>query len=145
MCTGKEHIQDANGSSPARGLNKTTWGLVCAFLALNLAACICFKEGGTNPDLHWLFFVVGNALGITSTWFIMLLYQRVNANVAMALTSSLGFVSVQLIYWRLYHSPMNLIQWGGIAIVLAGTLMATWNPESASARQAVSPVVENDA
>ena len=132
-------MQSSGGSSVGHGWNMAVWGLLGIFLTLNLAASICFKEGGTNPALHWLFFVVGNALGITSTWFVMRLYQRVNANVAMALTFGLGFVSVQLVYWRLYHSPLDLLQWGGIGIVLVGTLMATWSPGKASAKQAVSP------
>jgi multidrug transporter EmrE-like cation transporter len=126
-------------------LNKAGWVLLCIFLVLNLAASVCFKEGGTNPALHWLCFVVGNVLGIASTWFIMLLYLRVNANVAMALTSSLGFVSVQLVYWRLYHSPLDLLQWIGIGIVLVGTLMATWSPGPASATQVIFPALEDNA
>jgi len=109
---------------------KTSAVLLAIYLVFNLAASICFKEGGTNQTLHWVFFVGGNILGITSTWFVMRLYQRVNVNVAMALTFGFGFVSVQLTYWRLYHSPLDLYQWGGIALVLVGTLMAAWSPTS---------------
>ena len=138
-------MQSAGGLSAGHGWNKAAWGLLGIFLALNLVASVCFKEGGTNPALHGLFFVVGNAFGITSTWFVMQLYQRVNANVAMALTFGLGFVSVQLVYWRLYHSPLNLLQWGGIGVVLVGTLMAAWSPGPASAKQAVSTAGEGNA
>ncbi len=119
-------------------LTMAVGGVLAAFLALNLAASICFKEGGTDPALRWVFFVVGNILGITSTWFVMRLYQRVNANVAMALTSSLGFVSVQLAYWLLYHSPLDWLQWSGIALVLAGTLMAAWSPSQTLGKQGVN-------
>ena len=138
-------MKDMDGSVTGHCLNKAAFGLLGMFLALNLAGSVCFKEGGTNQALHWQFFILGNALGISSTWFVMLLYQRVNANVAMALTSSLGFVSVQLLYWLLYRSPMSLLQWGGIAIVLVGTLMAAWSPGPAPAIQPASPVAKGEA
>jgi drug/metabolite transporter (DMT)-like permease len=128
-----------------RGWTTAAWRLLGIFLALNLAACVCFKEGGTNPDFHWLFFVVGNVFGIASTWFVMRLYQQGSANVVMALTSSLGFVSVQLVYWWLYRSPLDLLQWGGIGIVLVGTLMAAWTPGPVPEKQAASATVEDGA
>lgn len=114
-------------------MGKTAWGLLGGFLAFNLAANIFFKEGAANSSLYWPFFIAGNILGITSTLFVMRLYQRLNANVAMAMTSSLGFVSVQLVFWRLYRSPLDALQWGGIGLILIGTVMAAWRPLTSTA------------
>ncbi len=128
--------------SPSPGA-KVSAGFLAGYLTFNLAASFCFKEGGTSPAYHWAFFVGGNILGITSTWFVMRLYQHLNVNVAMALTFGLGFVSVQLAYWRIYHSPLDLRQWGGIALVLVGTLMAAWSP--GSVKSATSSVAAGEA
>ena len=92
---------------------------------MNLAASICFKEGGTDSGHRIVYFIVGNAMGITSTAFLMGVYARMNVSIAMVLATSGGFLTVQLAFWLLYHTPLTWLQGGGILLVAAGTTIAS--------------------
>ena len=56
----------------------------------------------------------------------MRLYSHLNVNVAMILCQSGAFTLTQGVYWQLYRTHLSPLQWGGIAVVLIGTLLATW-------------------
>ena len=102
-----------------------TAALLVAYLAFNLGAGLCIKEGGTDAAHRLMYFVCGNALGITSTAFLMGVYARMNVNLAMVLATSGGFLSVQLVFWLLYRSPLTWVQGFGVLMVAAGTAMAS--------------------
>lgn len=109
-------------------LKKVNWGsliLLSGFLLLNLAASICFKEGGTDAAHRLHYFIGGNLLGISSTALMMGLYKRMNVNMAMVLATCGSSVVVQLTFWRLYHTPLTGLQVAGIALTVLGTAIAT--------------------
>ncbi len=99
--------------------------LLSGFYVVNLAACLCFKEGGTNVSDRTFYFIVGNILGITSTALLMGVYARMNVNLAMVLATSGSFVMVQVLFWLLYRSPLTWLQCIGILLVGIGTVMAS--------------------
>lgn len=102
-----------------------TVALLIGFYVFNLAASLCFKEGGTDVSRRIFYFIVGNALGISSTALLMGVYARMNVNLAMILTTSGSFLLVQLVFWLLYHSPLSGLQGLGILMVGIGTVMAS--------------------
>jgi multidrug transporter EmrE-like cation transporter len=113
----------------------TIIALLAGLLILQVPANLAFTYGSLHPDRYWLSFAVGNLLGVSSIWFMMQLYQRMNANVAMAVGGGLSFVLVQLALTMFFHGRINLLQWGGIATILAGTLVTILAGEaSATAR-----------
>ena len=122
--------QDRNRLSPESPGNEARRRGVLFYMlgywAVGLAAGLCFKEGGTDAPHRLLYFIVGNALGITSTWFLMKVYARMNVNLAMLITGSVAFVAFQFTLRVLYHATMTAIQWTGILAVLVGMTMATW-------------------
>lgn len=118
---------DRSSPKERRGLSRAsaTAALLIGYYVVGLAANLCFKEGGTDPSRRLFYFIVGNALGITSTALLMGVYARMNVNLAMVLATSGSFVLVQLTFWLLYHSPLTWLQWLGILLVGAGTAMAS--------------------
>jgi len=102
------------------------------FALFNLGATWCFKQGGTDPAHRLACFIGGNALGVTSTWFMMQLCRCLNVNIAMVLSGSLAFISVQALFWWLYRPAMQPAQWLGVAVILVGTLLAAWHPVPAT-------------
>jgi multidrug transporter EmrE-like cation transporter len=109
-----------------RVTSKAITGYFLGYWAIGLAAGICFKEGGTDPGHRLVYFLLGNALGISSTWFLVRLYARMNVNLAMLVACGGGFVIFQAALWLIYHSRLTLVQGAGIVIVLTGMMMALW-------------------
>ena len=100
--------------------------LFVIYAVVGLASCLAFKQGGTDRPHRVLYFILGNACGITSTWLLMKVYVRMNANLATAIANGAVFVLFQLAAAWLWLAPLTALQWVGIATVLVGTLMATW-------------------
>jgi multidrug transporter EmrE-like cation transporter len=105
---------------------------------LSVATSVAFKQGGTDSAHRLWYFIGGNALGITSTWFLMRTYTRINVNVAMVLAMSVAFIATQVLYWLLYRADLTFVQWFGIFVVAAGTVMAAWHPSPAPANAAAT-------
>jgi multidrug transporter EmrE-like cation transporter len=104
-------------------ISRATAGYFLGYWAIGVAAGVCFKEGGTDSGHRLLYFVVGNVLGISSTWFLVRLYARMNVNLAMLLAGGGGFIIFQVALWLIYHVQLTLAQWAGILMVLAGMVM----------------------
>lgn len=106
-----------------------TWrvvGLLAGYWVLAVAGGVCFKQGGTDEAHRLAYFIGGNALGIGATWFMMRLYSHLNVNVAMILCLSGAYTFTQGLFWLLYRADLAPLQWLGIAIVLLGSALATW-------------------
>jgi hypothetical protein len=116
-------------------------GLLAAYWSLAVVGNVCFKQGGTDAAHRLVYFICGNVLGISSTWFMMRLYSHLNVNIAMIFCMSGAFVSTQGLYWILYHAHLAPLQWGGIALVMVGTALAGWQAGPA-ADQTPEPVPE---
>ncbi len=110
-----------------RGLRRVgyTAALLIGYYVINLAASLCFREGGTDGAHRLFYFIIGNALGITSTVLLMGLYARMQINLALLLVTSGSFTLVQFTFWLVYHSALTWAQVLGIVLVGVGTIMAT--------------------
>ena len=93
------------------------------FLAMQVAANLIFKYG-SGASSRWLpCFIIGNVIGASSIYFMMKLYERLNANLAMAIGGGATFLLVQLALAVAFNSRLSLLQWGGIAAVGIGMAM----------------------
>ena len=106
--------------------SKAITGYFLGYWAIGLAAGVCFKEGGTDSDRRLAYFLLGNVLGISSTWFLVRLYARMNVNMAMLISGGGGFIIFQVALWLIYHVRLTLVQWAGILMVAAGMVMTLW-------------------
>ena len=107
-----------------------------------LAAGICFKEGGTDAAHRLEDFILGNALGITSTWFVIRIYARMNVNLALLIRTGGAFIIFQTALWQIYDARLTLVQWAGILTVLIGMVLSLWprrTKESECPEQGISP------
>jgi multidrug transporter EmrE-like cation transporter len=90
------------------------------FLAMQIAANLIFKYGSMAPSRFVACFVVGNVIGASSIFFLMRLYERMNANVAMAIGGGATFLIVQFALATVFSSRLSTGQWFGIAAVGIG-------------------------
>ena len=102
------------------------------FLAMQVAANLIFKYGSAEPSRWLICFVIGNVIGASSIYFMMKLYERLNANIAMALGGGATFLLVQLALAVTFHSRLSPLQWGGIVTVGIGMALAALGTTSAS-------------
>ena len=110
-------------------MRKTFKATIACFLgywAIGLAAGVCFKEGGTDPDHRLMYFLLGNVLGITSTWFLIRIYARMNVNMAMLVAGGGAFIIFQVALWLIYQAQLTFLQCAGNVTVLAGMILTLW-------------------
>ncbi len=120
-----ENQSEYKDKTKARAMSPAALALLAGVLVINLGASICFKEGGTDAAHRWQYFIGGNVLGISATALLMGLYRFMNANLAMVLVVAIGNMLVQGTFWVLYRAPLTGLQWTGIALAVAGTVIAT--------------------
>ncbi len=123
------NMEMRQGSLRLQGKRLFRAALLAGYLVVGLAANFCFKEGGTDTSHRLFWFIGGNVLGITSTSLLMGLYARMNVNLAMVLATSGSFLLMQGAFWIVYHTPLTALQLGGIAMVGAGTVLASLQSE----------------
>ncbi len=101
------------------------------FWAMQIFANVAFKygsAGGRNRSRRWLAgFLAGNAVGASSIYFVMRIYELMpaNPNLAAVLANCGGFVGSQLVLAWLFRSRLSRIQWAGVCLVVLGTVVAT--------------------
>ncbi|HEY3379549.1 MAG TPA: hypothetical protein VGL77_18895 [Armatimonadota bacterium] len=99
--------------------------LLLVFWAMQVTANLCFKFGSTTPSRWALGFILGNVVGMSSIWFMMKLYARMNPNLAMALAGGGAFLCIQLALSLLFHSRLTQLQWIGMVTVTVGMMLAS--------------------
>lgn len=98
---------------------------VLLFFVLQVGSGLFYKWGADRPGCGWLGFVLGNALGITSTYFLMRVYGRINPNVGEAICRGGYFILIQIAFMVVFHSRLSGIQWIGIALIVSGIAMVS--------------------
>lgn len=98
---------------------------ILIFFVLQVGAGLLFKMGAVHREYWLLGFVAGNMLGITSIYFLMAVYKYLNANVGEAICRGGYFVLIQIAFILVFHSRLNLLQWGGIVMIVTGIFVVT--------------------
>lgn len=111
--------------------------LLLVFWALQVAAYVIFKYGSSADEGHsrrwWICFVGGNLPGGASMYFLMRIYELMptNPNLAIVLAGSGAFIAGQITLAWMFRSRLTPTQWVGVALVAAGTAVATWGGPTA--------------
>lgn len=106
-------------------------GMLVLFWVMQIFANVAFKwgsGGGSERSRRWLAgFLGGNAVGATSIYFLMRIYEMMplNSNLAAVLSVSGAFIGSQLLLAWMFKSRLTLVQWVGIALVASGSAVAT--------------------
>lgn len=101
------------------------YGSILAFFVLQVTAGLVFKYGALHKVYWWHSFVVGNVLGMISIYFLMRVYHDLNPNLGEAICRGGRFVLLQLAFVLVFQSRLNTIQWGGIAMIVAGIFVVS--------------------
>ena len=98
---------------------------IIMFFALQVGSGLLYKWGAEHPQSGWVGFVLGNVLGITSTYFLMRVYAQINPNVGEAICRGGYFVLIQIAFVLVFHSRLCPMQWIGIVLILSGMFVIT--------------------
>ena len=111
--------------------------VIVALALVNLGAVVLsqigFKWAANSQD--WRGFVsgqiIGNLAGFVGVLTLTLLMRYVPMHLATAISMGLGFVLVQVVaaHW-LFHEPLQVGQWLGIALVAIGIIVISFSGRS---------------
>ena len=100
-------------------------GYLVIFWVMQVTAQIFFKWG-SSAATRWIWgFLLGNLLGFSSIWLLMLVYQAMNPNVALGLSTGGSFLITQIVIVLAFKSKVSPIQWAGIAAIVVGMIALT--------------------
>ena len=94
---------------------------VVAFVVSNAWSAMLFKFAAeySGKKALW-YYVVGNLIAALGPLALTLALRRANANIIYAVCYGTGFAAIQIAASRLFHQPLSMLQWGGIAAVGIG-------------------------
>jgi multidrug transporter EmrE-like cation transporter len=99
--------------------------LLVLFWTWQVIAQLFFKHGSGSQQRWLICFVLGNLFGASSIWFLMKLYARMNANLAMALGGGGAFLAIQAVLALVFHTRPAPVQWIAYVLIAVGMAMAT--------------------
>jgi len=93
------------------------------FWAMQVVAQILFKWGSAHSS-YWLWgFFLGNFFGMSSIWFLMLIYKMINPNIALGIAFGGAFLLSQLALALIFKSKINFLAWVGIVMMTVGMIL----------------------
>ncbi len=106
--------------------------LIAVFWGMQVIALLLFKWGST-ADHRWLWgFFGGHSFGVSSIWFLMLLYKTMNPNVAMGICMGGAFLFAQLAMALVFRSALSAVQYFGVLAIAVGILLLSWGKLTAT-------------
>ena len=101
-------------------------------LGMQCVAGLLFKWGSTSDSRWYWGFFVGHLFGVSSMWFLMLLYKTMNPNVALGICFGGMFLLSQVAIALVFRSGISPVQYVGIAVITVGIiLLAVGTPATA--------------
>ncbi|MFZ4262967.1 hypothetical protein ACFRAE_13045 [Sphingobacterium sp. HJSM2_6] len=102
-----------------------------SFWICQIASSIIFKSAGIQPKYQWLGLLLGNAILIGASWFLLQLFKSVPQPIVIALCSGGTFLSVQLAMALWFKESLSLNQILGSFIIIVGMVLVTFGGKSA--------------
>jgi len=88
------------------------------------AASFCIFKRGSLSKAAWLpCFIIGNVSGVIGNGILMLLYETMDANIALGLAVGGGYLFAQISLSRIFKEPLTPRQYISIFAVTAGMFM----------------------
>jgi len=122
-----------------------TAGLFVLFTVLNTTAGICFKQSGTDAAHKVPYFIVAAIIGWVSMGIIMVIYRRMNVNLAAAVSSATVSIALNLALWWIFKTDLSILQWAGIVATAGGTVLALMGGAATDANAAAEPANPGEA
>lgn len=102
-----------------------------SFWICQIVSSILFKYGGLHPKYQWVSLLVGNAILIGASWFLLQLFKTVPQPIVIALCSGGTFLTVQLGMALWFKESLSLIQILGSFIIIVGMVLVTFGGKPA--------------
>ena len=122
-----------------------TAGLFTLFAVLNTTAGVCFKQSGTDATHRVPYFIVAALIGWLSMGVMMVIYRRMNVNLAAAVSSATVSIALNLALWWLFKTDLSIVQWIGIVAAAGGTVLALLGGTAADADAAAEQAKTGEA
>ncbi len=108
-----------------RGIGANSVLLILIYWAMQAVAAVVFKTGSMAQTSAgwWSLFAFGHVFGAGSIVFQMVLYRRMNPNVALGICVGGAFLSAQIATAIVFSSRLAPLQWIGLLSITAGMLM----------------------
>jgi uncharacterized membrane protein len=113
-------------------VNRLFWINFGIFLLMQAAAQVALKlgseSGGSMGSRRWWFgFVAANAVGAPSILFVKELYKAMPEapNIVVVMVMAGVFVLTQLVFMIFFRSRLDRVQWGGVALLALGAVLAS--------------------
>ena len=117
---------------------------IVMFLAMQVAANLFFKWGGSSPELYWKGFIFGNLIGASSILFMILMYRSMPAALVIAIGTGGTFLLNQLTMFLVYRERISPAACVGLALIFCGILITALmnHPPASSAQAAEAPAAQ---
>jgi multidrug transporter EmrE-like cation transporter len=100
-------------------------GSISAFVIMQILVSIFFKWGSSSKA-RWLWcFIVGNILALISTWFLMIAYKYLNANITYGICLGATFILTQVTLSLIFKSKLSYLQWMLLLVITVGMTLFT--------------------
>ena len=91
---------------------------------MQIVSQIIYKLGSTSPKYWIIGFVAGNIIGVSSMWFLMKLYARINPGLAMGFGLGGAFLFSQITFAIVFGYKMGYNQIFAYIFITVGMLLA---------------------
>ncbi len=90
------------------------------FVASQAICQVVFKYGSLTQGAavpHW---VMANVIGVAGSYILIVLYRKMNVNVAMGVAFGLSFLVTQIVLAVVFRSRLSGIQGAGVLLITLG-------------------------
>ena len=96
---------------------------IALFCVMQCGVQFLFKWGSMSKE-RWVWgFVGGHVIGVSSVWFLMLLYRTMNPNLAFGVCYGGMFLLSQVMLAVVFRSGIGVGQYVGIGAITAGIVL----------------------
>lgn len=102
------------------------------FVASQAICQVMFKYGSMTrgPALsHW---IMANVIGVAGSYILIILYRKMNVNVAMGVAFGLSFLVTQTVLAFVFRSRLSLLQGAGVVLIALGIFALAAFPSAAA-------------
>lgn len=101
------------------------WLAIALFLLLQVGSGLLYKYGAMCPDRRVFGFIAGNVLGVSSIYYLMEVYRKINPNVGEAICRGGYFILIQIAFILVFQSKLSAAQWLGVLMITGGICLVT--------------------
>ena len=104
---------------------------VALFVASQAMCQVVFKYGSLTRGAALSYWIGANVIGVAGSYILIILYRKMNVNVAMGVAFGLSFLVTQVVLALVFRSRLSLVQDLGVVLITAGVFALAAFPSAA--------------